>query len=328
VPIPAGSPLAEFALVASDGSDLDLAVYRLTGSDEQTYDESWRSTAAREERVTLVDPSQGRYLVVVELSGATNGTTFDVTSAVVSGADRSLTVTPQSISVVAGEDVPYALTWSGLRHDTDYLGVIRYGDSPARTMVRVDAGRPAPTIGTRPVVSGDARIGEQLTVDPGSWTPDDVSFTYQWFRDGEPMEGAADSQYWVRATDAGSELTAQVTARQRGNLNAGTALSDPVIVKAASHVDVTMNRPVGTVADAYAVTVAVETARGDPASGSVTVSVDATPYVGTLADGRVTFALPAQTPGIHVVVVEYSGSAEVSGSTGVSGFVVRDGTSG
>jgi hypothetical protein len=142
------------------------------------------------------------------------------------------------------------------------------------------------------------------------------------------MEGAADSQYWVRATDAGSELTAQVTARQRGNLNAGTALSDPVIVKAASRVDVTMNRPVGTVADAYAVTVAVETARGDPASGSVTVSVDATPYVGTLADGRVTFALPAQTPGIHVVVVEYSGSAEVSGSTGVSGFVVRDGTSG
>jgi hypothetical protein len=46
--------------------------------------------------------------------------------------------------------------------------------------------------------------------------------------------------------------------------------------------------------------------------------------VGTLAEGRVTFALPAQAPGIHVVVVEYSGSAGASDSTGISGFVVRD----
>jgi hypothetical protein len=215
-----------------------------------------------------------------------------------------------------------------LRHDTDYLGVIRYGDSAARTMVRVYSGPPAPIIDTRPAVSGEPGLGEQLSVDPGTWAPEDVSFTYQWLRDGDPIDGATNSEYRVRVTDAGSELTAQVTARQRDNLNAGTALSDPVIVKAASSVEVTMNRSVGTVADAYAVTVAVETVGGEPASGSVTVSVDATPYVGTLADGRVTFALPAQTPGIHVVVVEYSGSAEVSGSTGVSGFVVRDGTSG
>jgi hypothetical protein len=327
VPIPARSPLAEFALVASDGSDLDLAVYRLTGSEGETFDESWSSTTAGEERVTLVDPPQGRYLVVADLSGAADGMTFDLTSAVVSGADSSLSVAPQTLSVVAGQDEAYTLSWSGLRHDTDYLGVIRYGDSAARTMVRIDAGPPAPVIDERPVVSGEGRLGEQLSVDPGTWVPEHVSFTYQWLRDGDPIDGATKSQYRVRVTDAGSELTAQVTARQRDNLNAGTALSDPVVVKAGSRVEVTMNRSVGTVDDAYAVTVAVETVRGEPASGSVTVSVDATPYLGTLAEGRVTFALPAQTPGIHVVVVEYSGSAEVSGSTGVSGFVVRDGTS-
>ncbi len=132
----------------------------------------------------------------------------------------------------------------------------------------------------------------------------------------------------MRVTDAGSELIAQVTARQRDNLNAGTALSEPVVVKSASRVEVTMNRSVGTDADPYAVTVAVETMRGEPASGSVTVSVDATPYVGTLAEGRVTFALPAQDPGIHVVVVEYSGSEGVGDSTGISGFVVRDAANG
>ena len=328
VPIPAGSPIAEFALVASNDSDLDLAVYRLTGADEQTFDESWRSTTAGEERVTLIDPSQGRYLVVADLSEAAEGTTFDLTSAVVSGADRSLTVVPQSVSAVAGEDEPFTLSWSGLRHDTDYLGVIRYGDSDARTMVRVAAGPPAPVADEPPVVSGGGQLGEQLSVDPGTWAPDDVTFTYQWLRDGEPVEGATRSEYRVRVTDAGSELTAQVTARQRDNLNAGTALSEPVVVKSASRVEVTMNRSVGTDADAYAVTVAVETMRGEPASGSVTVSVDATPYVGTLAEGRVTFALPAQDPGIHVVVVDYSGSEGVGDSTGISGFVVRDAANG
>ena len=43
---------------------------------------------------------------------------------------------------------------------------------------------------------------------------------------------------------------------------------------------------------------------------------------------NVTFALPAQDPGIHVVVVEYSGSEGVGDSTGISGFVVRDAANG
>ena len=163
VPIPAGSPIAEFALVASDDSDLDLAVYRLTGSDEQTFDESWRSTTAGEERVTLIDPPQGRYLVVADLSGAADGTTFDLTSAVVSGADRSLTVAPQSMSVVAGEVEPFTLSWSGLKHDTDYLGVIRYGDSEARTMVRVDGGAARP--GRRRTARGQRRRAARRAAD-------------------------------------------------------------------------------------------------------------------------------------------------------------------
>ena len=55
----------------------------------------------------------------------------------------------------------------------------------------------------------------------------------------------------------------------------------------------------------------------------VIVWVDAAQYTGTLADGRVTFTLPEQKPGIHVVVAEYAGTEGVDGSTGVSGFVVR-----
>ena len=44
---PGRVPLAEFTLVASDASDLDLAVYRLTSPSDQRYDQRWESTADR-----------------------------------------------------------------------------------------------------------------------------------------------------------------------------------------------------------------------------------------------------------------------------------------
>lgn len=330
VPIPAGSPLAEFGLSASDGSDIGLVAYRLANPDDQADGtpaavESWAPAAGSGgRRVTLVDPVSGSYLVVVDVSGAAEGTTFDLTTAVVPGSARSFTVTPESLRVIAGEEVPYTLAWQGLRPDTGYLGVLRYGDSAARTLVRIAAGPAAPVADTAPAVIGRAEIGGQLTVTPGIWRPGDVSLAYQWFRDGEPIAGAVTSGYRVRSGDAGTALTAQVTARQPGNINPATALSDPVIVNIGSRVDVTMNRPVGTSTDPYSVTVAVTTARGEPATGTVALSVDGTPYVGTLAEGGVTFTLPAQSPGIHVVVAEYSGAAGISGSTGASRFVVRD----
>ena len=325
VSIPGGSPLAEFALSASDDSDLDLAVYRRANPDDDTFVERWGPTAdSGERRVTLVDPAPGSYLVVADLSGAAEDMTFDLTAAVVPGSGRSLTVTPESLTVTAGEEVPYTLAWQGLRPDTEYLGVVRYGDSTARTLVRITAGPGAPVAETPPAVIGRAEIGRQLTVTPGVWQPGDVSLSYQWLRDGEPIAGAVTSGYQVRSADAGAVLTAEVTARQSGNVNQATAQSAPVIVNEGSRVDLTMNRPVGTPADQYAVTVAVTTARGEPATGTVSVSVDGTPYVGTLAAGRVTFTLPAQGPGIHVVVAEYSGATGVSGSTGISRFVVRE----
>lgn len=325
VPVPGGSPLAEFALSASDDSDLGLTVYRLADPADDTFVERWGPTSdSGERRVTLVDPTPGSYLVVADLSGAAEDMTFDLTAAVVPGSARSLTVTPDSLTVTAGEEVPYTLAWQGLRPDTEYVGVVRYGDSAARTLVRITAGPGAPVAETPPAVIGRAEVGRQLTVTPGIWQPGDVSLSYQWLRDGEPIAGAVTSGYRVRSADAGAVLTAQVTARQSGNVNQATALSDPVIVNDGSRVDLTMNRPVGTPADQYAVAVAVTTARGEPATGTVSVSVDGTPYVGTLAAGRVTFTLPAQSTGIHVVVAEYSGARGVSGSTAISRFVVRE----
>ena len=47
--------------------------------------------------MALIEPAPGSYLVVVDLSEAAEGMTWDLTSAVVSAAARSLTVTPESL---------------------------------------------------------------------------------------------------------------------------------------------------------------------------------------------------------------------------------------
>ena len=324
VDVPAGSPLARFDLDGSADADLTLTVYRVAGPTDLRYYERWLSTAtATGDRVTLVDPVAGSYLVVANVAAAREGSTWDLTAAIVDPrAGGSLTADPGALVTTAGEEARYTLVWDGLADDRRYLGVVGYGDSAVRTIVEVDSGSSAPVPAQTPTVTGAGEVGALLSVDPGEWSPSEVVFSYQWLRDGEPIAGATGLDYRVREADVGTTLSVAVTATERGNVNAGTALSAEVVVDVGSTLDVTVDPYRGTTAQQYAVSVEVTTARGDPATGSVTVWVDAEEFTGILADGRVTFALPAQSRGIHVVVAEYAGVTGTDPSTGVSGFVV------
>ena len=50
-----------------------------------------------------------------------------------------------------------------------------------------------------PVISGTATVGQELTVEPGVWTPD-TSFEFQWLADGVAVPGATVTTLpsWVR----------------------------------------------------------------------------------------------------------------------------------
>ncbi len=324
IDIPTGARLAQFTLAASDTSDLDLTVYRVANASDFRYDERWMPATTSREEITLGDPMPGTYLVVANVRAAADGATWDLNVAIVDAGTDSLVAAPESLSALVGEDATYTLSWSGLRHDTRYLGIVAYGDSAAPTRVLIDSGPEPPVAESAPTISGTAEVGGILTAEPGSWNADDLSFAYRWLRDGEPIGAAVDPEYRVRQADVGTTLTAEVTATRSANVNAGTSVSESVIVKAPSTVAVTIDRTVGSAAQQYSVRVDVETSRGDPPSGSVSVFVDGAEYSGTLAAGRVTFTLPAQAAGIHVVVAEYAGSDQVEGATGVSGFVVND----
>ena len=88
----------------------------------------------------------------------------------------------------------------------------------------------------RPAVTGDATVGEELSVSPGTWVPRPASFTYQWQRcdtDGTNclnIAGATGRTYGVRAIDIGNRLRALVTARtSAGERATATSNTSPVV---------------------------------------------------------------------------------------------------
>ncbi|MDR1798351.1 MAG: leucine-rich repeat domain-containing protein [Bifidobacteriaceae bacterium] len=88
-----------------------------------------------------------------------------------------------------------------------------------------------------PTIEGVAEVGKTLTVDPGDWEPAPVDFTYQWLRDGEPIEGATGSTYQITQADLGVALSVEVTG-SKTDYEPVTEVSDPTeIVTQSRDVD-------------------------------------------------------------------------------------------
>ncbi|MFE7224814.1 carboxypeptidase regulatory-like domain-containing protein [Nocardioides sp. NPDC057577] len=105
---------------------------------------------------------------------------------------------------------------------------IAAGDSGTvtRDLVIEEKQPPAITSVAVPVVSGEALIGNTLTTTPGEWDVDDVSVSYQWLRNGEPVKDAVEATYPIGEADAGRALAVRVTAEKTGYVSAA-ATSDP-----------------------------------------------------------------------------------------------------
>lgn len=95
-------------------------------------------------------------------------------------------------------------------------------------------GAPAPLgnlVPVTPTISGTAKVGQQLTALPGTWTPSTVTFTYQWLRSGVAIAGATASTYTAVAGDAGAALSVSVTGSAPGyNSATGTASATSAVL--------------------------------------------------------------------------------------------------
>lgn len=99
---------------------------------------------------------------------------------------------------------------------------------------------------SRPTITGEARVGQELTANEGTWTGSPTSFAFQWQRCNIDAvtcldtTGATGRTYGVRLADLGFRLRVQVTARNGDRT--GTANSTPTAVVAPT-TPVTNARP-------------------------------------------------------------------------------------
>lgn len=69
-------------------------------------------------------------------------------------------------------------------------------------------------VAPNPTITGTAAVGKTLTAVPGVWSPNTVSFSYQWKRNGTAIAGATSSQYTLVAADLNTYISVTVTGSQ------------------------------------------------------------------------------------------------------------------
>lgn len=99
---------------------------------------------------------------------------------------------------------------------------------------------------SRPTITGDARVGEELSANEGTWSGNPTSFAFQWQRcDIDTLicvdvVGATGRSYGVRTADVGTRLRVQVTARTDTRTGTATSAATAVVQPA---VTITNRRP-------------------------------------------------------------------------------------
>ena len=130
VTVPAGAPLARFAVdpaAGDESADVDLGVYRNVNGRLALVGSSAGGSA--HESVTLTAPPAGSYLLAVlpyaDPAGKTS-TSFTARSWVVQGSVDDFAVTPTVVSAVSGRPFAYRASWHGLAAGQAYLGWVGY----------------------------------------------------------------------------------------------------------------------------------------------------------------------------------------------------------
>lgn len=156
-------------------------------------------------------------------------------------------------SVVGAVEKTYLLTAAdaGRTIRVQVLAVNADGSNAARSNPTAVVGASAaPQNTARPSITGEARVGEELTSDDGTWTNNPTSFAYQWERcdiDGSnclPVAGANGKTYGVRNADVGFRLRVRVTAKNASGAGTASSALTTIVVPTVA---VTNDRPTLTI---------------------------------------------------------------------------------
>lgn len=318
VAVPEGAEFARFDLASTEqAADLDLVVYLLDGPGGAPV-AGWQSaTASADERVDLPAPEAGTYRVTASVfSVVTAGqpVAFDVTTtSIVPGAGAAeLALDPSVLSGSTGVPTGYTASWAGLDPESDYLGLVRYGETGVSTAVTVETGEAvepepvAPVAIEPPTVTGTPKVGERLTAAPGAWDVEGLTFAYQWLADGEPIPGATGERFRLTDAQQGSAVSVRVTASAEG-LPDGSADSEAVTVLHTSTLKVSVQPQLVLGNRAVTVTVRADSSAEAAPTGTATVRLGGSSYDVELVDGVGSVRIDKPARGLHIVTASYAG---------------------
>ncbi|WP_156411380.1 Ig-like domain repeat protein [Nocardioides sp. Soil805] len=171
---------------------------------------------------------------------------------------------------------------------------------------------------TLPVISGSPVVGSTLQVSPGTWSPTQLSLTYQWLRNGALIPSATRSSYRLVPEDAGTSIAVVVLAARTGYSDGGATAVAVSVPKMASKTTATLSKtrvPVGKRVK-IGITVAVAGVAGP--TGAIKV-FDGAKKLKTLTlvstrDGKIGWKLPKLKKGKHKIKAVYIGNGSTAGS--------------
>lgn len=180
--------------------------------------------------VRASDVGGGVYRAVIEVKKPGDASFTAVKALVIDGNDGKCAPAPGADSAYQfNRAVPCKLSTSG---DVDFdTNLLPDGEQELRIGVedasgnRVTAYGPetltvhnAPTSTQAPSVTTPTviRTGDELTCQPGSFTPAPDTIAYAWLVDGAVVDGATGTRYTVRAGDVGKSIVCRVTATTNG----------------------------------------------------------------------------------------------------------------
>ena len=331
VDVPAGAQYARFDLDTTDNAaDLDLTVYQLdaAGTPIAAFQSA---TGSADERVNLLAPDAGSYLVEVAVYAAPAPTTFDLRTYSVMNGGAALTLTPPVLPGKQGVPATYTAAWAGLTAYSNYLGLVNYGGTGAFTVVNVvtqadvKPGTPLNTVA--PTITGTPEAGQRLTAAPGTWDVAGLNFAYRWQANGVDIPGATRANYRVATADQGKALTVVVTAT-KGTLPPGTATSAALTVKFASATTLSLSRSVLFPGQQTMATMRVTSGAPTLPAGTVVVTLNGKTIselsVAAGSSGVVSYQLPKNDRGVYSVRASFVPAGDtVAGSTSqINRFVV------
>jgi hypothetical protein len=131
------------------------------------------------------------------------------------------------------------------------------------------------TVAGTPAINGTGKLGTTLTVNPGTWNPSGTTFTYQWKRYGQPIDGETADTFTIPDNIFQSPITVDVTGRKPGYTTV-TKISAPVTVIQG---DFTVPKPTisGTVVGDNLVNAEIGSWSPDPTNVAYQWNLDGTP---------------------------------------------------